>query len=67
MSLGENIRTRREDLNMTQLELAERVNVSRPMICQIERGTKTASVPLAKSIAKALECTLDDLLGEESE
>lgn len=67
MSLGENIKMRREKLNMTQGELAEQVNVSPPMICQIERDTKTASAPLAKAIAKVLGCTLDDLVQDDSE
>jgi len=46
---------------MTQLELGNRVGVSESMICQLERGTRSLSVPLGKEIAKALNCTLEDL------
>ena len=47
---------------MTQKQLAEKVFVDQSMICQIERGTKTPSLPLGKEIADALGCNVDDLL-----
>ena len=62
VSIGSNIKARRVALDMTQKELAERVNVDQSMICQIERGTKAPSLPLSKEIADALECQLDDLI-----
>lgn len=61
MSIGENIKQRREVANLTQKELAEMLEVSQPMIAQLERGTKTLTVPLGKEIAKALNCDLTDL------
>lgn len=63
MSIGENLKRLRLDANMTQAELAERVGVSLPMICQIERGSKTLSLPLAKAIADELNCELSDFAG----
>lgn len=62
MNFGQNVKTRREELGLTQIQLADKVGVSDPMISQIERGTKAASVPLAISIAEALDCTLNDLV-----
>lgn len=62
MSIGANIKDRRLALGMTQKELAEKVNVDQSMICQIERGTKSPSLPLGKEIADALNCDLDSLL-----
>lgn len=62
MSIGANIKARRLALNMTQKELAEQVNVEQSMICQIERGTKTLSLPLGAEIAQALGCELSSLL-----
>ena len=44
MNLGENIRNRREELSMTQQQLADEVGVSRPLIAQIERGTRALNV-----------------------
>ncbi len=66
MSIGENLKRLRVQKNMTQAELAERVGVSGPMITQIERGTKTLSMPLGKAIADVIGCKLDDLLAEQS-
>lgn len=62
MSIGANIKDRRLALGMTQKELAEKVNVDQSMICQIERGTKSPSLPLGKEIADALKCDLESLL-----
>ncbi len=59
--MGENIKERRLALDMTQKELAEKVNVEQSMICQIERGTKAPSFPLAIDIAEALQCDIKDL------
>ena len=55
MSVGTNIREKRRALDMTQKELAEKVNVDQSMICQIERGTKAPSLPLSIEIAEALK------------
>ena len=63
MSIGENLKRLREEQDMTQMTLAERVCVSQPMIAQLERGTKTMTVPLALAIAQALSCTVSDLIG----
>lgn len=62
MNFGENVRKQREELDMTQLQLATAVGVTDPMISQIERGTKNATVNLAVSIAQALHCTLNKLV-----
>ena len=55
MSVGANIKAKRTALNLTQRELAQRVNVDPSMICQIERGTKMPTLPLGKEIADALQ------------
>lgn len=62
MSVGMNIREKRLALDMTQKELAEKVNVDQSMICQIERGTKAPSLPLSVEIAAALKCRIEDLV-----
>lgn len=64
MSIGQNIRKRREELGLHQLELAERVGVSQAMIVHIEKGRKMPSIPLFADIAKALRCTMDELSKE---
>lgn len=67
MSIGENLKQLREQRNMTQLELAERVGVTGPMICQIERGTKVPTLPLSLDIARALHCDIKELAGDTNE
>ncbi|GAA6514587.1 hypothetical protein K370107A2_15900 [Merdimmobilis hominis] len=62
MSVGANIKAKRTALNLTQRELAQRVNVDPSMICQIERGTKMPTLPLGKEIADALGCTIEELI-----
>lgn len=60
MSIGENLKRIRESRNITQVELAETVGVASPMICQIERGSRALSLPLALEIAKVLKCDVND-------
>ena len=62
MSVGENVKRMRLGKGWSQENLAAAVQVSRPMICQIERGSKVPSVMLARDIAEALECRLEDLV-----
>ncbi len=44
MNFGENIRRKREELCMTQKELADAVGVTSQYITQIERGTKVLNI-----------------------
>ena len=62
MSIGANIKARRLALDMTQKELAEKVNVDQSMICQIERGSKAPSLPLSVEIADVLGCKVDEMV-----
>lgn len=60
--VGANIKKFRVSAGLTQLQLAKKVGVSEPMICQIERGTKMPTVILAKEIADALNVNINELL-----
>lgn len=62
MSIGKNIKARREELKLSQVRLAEQAGITQSMLCQIERGTKTVSLPLGKEIADLLDCKIEDLL-----
>lgn len=64
MSIGETIKDMRQRKEWTQRELAERVGIGQSMIAQIERGTKTVTMPLGKQIAEVFGCTLDDLFND---
>lgn len=60
MSIGENLRKIRELKGITQCELSGRIGITQSMLCQLERGTKTLSLPLAKEISDVLDCSVDD-------
>lgn len=64
MDYKERIRERREALSMSQSDLGERVGIAASMLCQIERGTKTLTVPLLVQIARAMHCSAVDLCPE---
>lgn len=64
MLVGENIRHYRSGRKMSQLELAESVNVSQSMIAQIERGSKAVTIQLGKEIANVLNVKFEDLVKE---
>lgn len=62
MSIGENLKALRVGNGMSQARLADCLGISRAFLCQIERGTKALSLPLAKEIASVLECDIEALL-----
>lgn len=62
---GNNVVKRRNEIGMTADALAKKVGISPAMICLIEKNRKMPGVYLAKDIADALECKLDDLFKEE--
>ena len=61
MSIGDNLKRLREKQGVSQITLSEKLNITRSMLCQIERGTKVLSLPLAKEITQILNCTIDEL------
>lgn len=61
MNVGENVKRLRLAAGLSQTELAQKVSVSIPMICQIERGTKAPSLQLAMEIAAVLGCDVQEL------
>lgn len=65
MELGSNIRAIRAEMGLTLDTLAERSGVSRAMLSDIERGTKSPTIRVLSQVAAGLECTLSELLGED--
>lgn len=65
MDMGERVAELRKGAEMTQEELAQKAGVSNGMIGQIERGTKTVSVQLAKSLAKIFEVDVLEIIGRD--
>jgi len=58
------MRTIREARGITQTELAKLAKVSQPNISDVENGKVSPTVATASRLAKALNCTVDDLLGD---
>lgn len=47
----------REELNMSQRELAEKAEISQQFVCDIEAGRRKPSIDTAIKIAKVLNIT----------
>lgn len=60
MATGDKLKQIRIEKGVSRKDLAEQVGVTESMIGQIERGTKTLTLPLAKEIATVLECSISD-------
>lgn len=50
-----NLRIFREKLKISQKELAKHVNVSQPLLCQVERGDRRPWPALLRRASKALK------------
>ncbi len=63
---GENpIRVWREYRKLTQQQVAEQAELSKPYLSQLESGKRRGSVEILKRIAKVLDLSLEDLVIEE--
>lgn len=49
-----NIKERREELGLTQKELAEKAGITQSFLCDIEQGRSKPSIDTAVKIANAL-------------
>lgn len=63
-NLGERIVERRESLDMNQGELAEAVGMDQSVLCRIEKNQTRLRVEHLPAFARALRCTMAELLGE---
>ncbi len=59
---GENVRNRRKELHLSQEELADRADLHRTYISDIENCTRNVSLETVEKIAKALDTSPDTLL-----
>ena len=61
------IKVERAKHNMTQAQLAERVNVSRQTINAVEKGKYNLSTVLALKIARVFDTRVDDIFELEDD
>jgi len=65
MEFNQHLKKLREDENLTQEQLALKLNVSRSAIAKWEQGKGMPSLDLLKSLALFFHTSIDALLGEE--
>lgn len=61
------IKELRDELNLTQLELAKAINVSRQTIISLENGKYNPSLPLAYKIVRVFKKTIEEVFIFEEE
>ena len=66
-AIGKRVRAMRKARGYTQEQLAERADISFPFVGHIERGTRVMSIKTLDSLARALDCSADYLLGNAQE
>jgi len=65
--IGARIRKIRESKNITQKQLADALQVTRPVITKVESGNKAVNAVELKIIADVLGTTIDVLMSEPKE
>lgn len=58
------IKELREQMNMSQADLAKRIGVSQVCLSRYETGERRPSYTVLKAIARVFDCSLDYLLSE---
>lgn len=64
--IGERIKERRKELNLTQNEIYEQCGIASGALSQIENGTRIPSVLIFFKLAQTLQCTVEWLITGES-
>lgn len=65
VTIGQQIKLRRKELGMTQKDLAKKIRRHFSIINKIETGDTSVTLEYAVTFAKALDCSLDYLVGGE--
>ena len=63
MNIGEKIRNKREDMDLSQQEVAKLIPMNQSNYSKIERGIRYYTFEQCVSIAKALDTSMDYLAG----
>ncbi len=62
--IGYRVKTLRERLGESQDRFADRLDLSRSMVCRVEGAHRMPSLPTIITFARGLGCTVDDLVGD---
>ena len=63
--LGENIKKKMDEKNITVFELADKIGITTVELSRYINGKRVPKAPLIFHIAKELDCTADELMGIE--
>ena len=63
--IGENIARRRRELGLTQMILAERLDIGQDALSRMEKGMISPKIARLRDVAEALECNAASLFQEE--
>ena len=64
MSFGNNLKKIRQECNLTQEELAKKINTSRSNIANYENDKNMPSIDMLNKLSEILDCSIDYLLGK---
>jgi transcriptional regulator with XRE-family HTH domain len=64
VKLGDALRTRRQALGLSQEALAEVADCHRNFVGRLERGEQNPTVDMLVRFAKALQCSVTDIIRE---
>ena len=67
MAIGDTIRIKREELGMTQKELADKLFVSRQTVSRWESGSRCPDLIISRKIASTLGLSMDELIPSQDE
>lgn len=65
MVLGDRIKKRRIELNMTQQELGDAIGVTKVAICSYENNTRTPKLDTISKISEVLNLEIGYILGQD--
>ena len=65
MALSDNIKKFREERNLTQQQLADKLYVSRQTVCRWENGSRCPDLITAKKLALELNVSMDELIADD--
>lgn len=66
-AIGNRIQTIRKELNLTSVELAQRVKISQPYLSKLEQGKQPISVDILINICDVFGITLEQFFIQESD
>lgn len=66
MDLGKKIRAHRDELGLTQAELADKLGLTYSSVSQWESGRATPRTPILRQLADLFGTTVADLMGEDA-